>query len=162
MVKELYEFAWHDISDVQIVAEYPEVSSTELYVSASLWMVGTFKSSDSVLELEDKDAGILKGKFTLTAPQFLGTIYFDNIVTIEVKDGKARLTILAPISIYYYSNYGKKTNVQLTQSTLDVFYEDREIQQSQALACQCHKKRATGKFYLAPPYKESHWAICTE
>ena len=100
MVKELYEFAWHDISDVQIVAEYPEVSSTELYVSASLWMVDTFKSSDSVLELEDKDAGILKGKFTLTAPQFLGTIYFDNIVTIEVKDGKARLTISAPISQY--------------------------------------------------------------
>ena len=126
MVKELYEFAWHDISDVPIVAEYPEVSSTELYVSASLWMVGTFKSSDSVLELADKDAGLLKGKFTLTAPQFLGTIYFDNIVTIEVKDGKARLTILAPISIYYYSNYGKKSNVQLTQSTLDVFYEDRE------------------------------------
>ena len=127
-MKELYEFARQDTSDVKTVAEYPEVSSTELYARASSWMVGTFKSSDSVLELEDKEAGILKGKFTLTAPQFLGTIYFDNIVTIEVKDGKARLTISAPISIYYYSNYGKKTNVQLTQSTLDVFYEDREIQ----------------------------------
>ena len=68
----------------------------ELYISAKSWFVTTFNSSQNVIDLDDKESGIIIGKGQIpvyttsmvTAP--MGYISF--LVKIEIKDGRYRYT----------------------------------------------------------------------
>lgn len=73
-----------------------EISKPELFVFAKTWMANTFVSSKSVIEMEDKDAGIIIGNGVFTKrlngafgnQLGLDVIFFT--ITINVKENKYR------------------------------------------------------------------------
>lgn len=107
---------------IQKIVEVPNTNKDTLFLRASSWAVDAFISSDSVIELEDKEAGIIKGKCYLTTSQYLATIALENIITIEVKDNRARITI-EPGEAYGVKEGGK---AYLVDSTVESFKKEFE------------------------------------
>ena len=106
-------FAISSFTPIQKVIEVPNVSSNDLFVRANNWMVNSFVNADSVIEYSDKDAGIIKGKFTNTLTYFGGTVRSTTIITIETKENKARISFgLASVNMYngYGVNQGSANN----------------------------------------------------
>ncbi len=76
------------------VVEVPGVSASELFVRAKVWFADTFVDSKHVLEVQDKDAGVLAGKGSIHfVPHFLvardlvaGEVTFN--IKVLVKDGR--------------------------------------------------------------------------
>lgn len=99
---------------VSSIVEVPGTTSDELYIRANSWMVDTFNNAKSVIQYSDKESGIIKGKFVGTYPQGLAYLDCESTITVEVKEGKARLTIDKPSSIYNYTQYGKSYATALT------------------------------------------------
>lgn len=99
-----------DIHSEKLVVEAPGNSAEDLYVKAASWMVDSFNSSDSVIEYEDKEAGIIKGKFRIVDSRY----DFEMSVTVETRPERARLSII-PTGIY--GNY----NEYLVQSSIDEY-----------------------------------------
>ena len=108
--KEVDEY---DLNPITKVIEVPNASSGVLYVRANTWMVDVFKSSEGVIQFSDKDAGVIKGKFsTLIDGQGLNSTktYQVNItLTIEVKEGKTRIQLEPD---YFSINVYNKSNMQ--------------------------------------------------
>jgi hypothetical protein len=81
------------------VVETPGVSKADLYVRAGTWFSRTFKSSKSVLELQDKEAGKLIGKgvipviikVPIMGATDAGTV--SATITVLCKDGKYKYVI---------------------------------------------------------------------
>lgn len=73
----------------ETIVNVPGNSKDELYVKALSWMVDCFESSPDVIEYNDKEAGIIKGKYTISTP----VCTFKGVITIELKDEKARLRL---------------------------------------------------------------------
>ena len=73
----------------EAIVDVPGATKDELYVKASSWMVDTFESAPDVVEYTDKEAGIIKGKYTIITP----VCTFKGVVTIELKDGKAKIML---------------------------------------------------------------------
>ena len=109
-------------SMVQKVVEVPDTDKDTLFIRASAWAVDAFVSSDSVIELEDKEAGIIKGKCRLTAPQYLATIALENIITIEVKNNRVRITMEPGEA----TDANNGIHAQLIDSTVEAFKAEYE------------------------------------
>lgn len=78
------------------IVQVPGASKNELYVRAKAWAANAFRSAKDVLQMDDKEAGVLIGKtvyrsdfvvFTSVSPN-----YVQHTVKIEVKDGRYRYT----------------------------------------------------------------------
>lgn len=73
-----------------------DLPKDDIYIRARSWVATTFKSSQHVIQMEDKDAGriICKGNFPHPAKNVFGnTLCFEAIhftLTIDVKDGRYR------------------------------------------------------------------------
>lgn len=80
--------------EVQKVIEVPGVSKDDLYVLANSACVEMFRNAEAVIQFSDKSAGIIKGRFTISNV-FYALFYYDYAVavTVEVKDGRCRLTL---------------------------------------------------------------------
>lgn len=100
------------------VVEVSGVSKDDLFVRASSWMVETFNSAKYVTQFSDKDAGIIKGKYRITFPQFLAIGECEATFTIECKDGKCRIVIDDPYDFRVDDVYSTKI-VNLTQEGFD-------------------------------------------
>lgn len=85
-----------EVKGVTKVVEVPGESKDELFVKASSWMVDAFNSAKNVIQFSDKEAGVIKGKYRMTFPQFLATGECETTITIECKDGKCRLVVDDP------------------------------------------------------------------
>lgn len=85
-----------EVKGVTKVVEVSGASKDELFVKASSWLVDAFNSAKSVIQFSDKDAGVIKGKYRITFPQFLETGECEATFTVECKDGKCRLIIDDP------------------------------------------------------------------
>ena len=70
----------------------------ELYKLSNEWMAKTFKSSQAVIQYQDKEAGVIVGK-GFTSVKYLGYVDTWFTMTIEIKDNKLRAT-LEDIYIY--------------------------------------------------------------
>jgi hypothetical protein len=84
-------------------------SKQELYVRARAFIAYSFKNSKNVIQMDDKDAGkiICKGSMTPASKGTFGMTYQNNVdftLTIDVRDGKYR----ALISEIYHSGLGPK------------------------------------------------------
>jgi len=91
-----------------LIVELENISKDELYIMANSWAVDTFVSAESVIEFQDKEAGIIKGKYFTS---FLNGIYLINvktIITVEVKEGKARIQLTDPLRQAIYHDVGGK------------------------------------------------------
>ena len=81
------------------VVKVDDVSASELYMRAKLWFAASFVDSKNVLEVEDKDAGILVGKGAISYEPVVyqastlvrGRIQFE--VRVLVKDGRYKYSL---------------------------------------------------------------------
>lgn len=78
-----------EIRTFEKVFEIPNTSKDDLYIRANTWFVNTFKSSKSVIQFQDKDAGKIMGKYLMpmTYSECISTI------TVDVKENRARIHI---------------------------------------------------------------------
>lgn len=87
------------VMDVSKTVEIEGASKAELYNRATAWFYRTFRSGKNVLELQDKEAGMITGKGVIAydAPAFSPgtnfTGYFYLTMAVDVKDGKYRYRI---------------------------------------------------------------------
>lgn len=84
----------------------------EIYLKARKWFVDHFKNAKSVLQIEDKDEGVLTGK-ALHSYKFDSGVNSSNVsiyftLNVEIKDGRYR--------IQFYDMYGTDTK---TNNLLD-------------------------------------------
>lgn len=106
-------------------------SKDQLFVRANKWMIAMFNNSESVVEYSDKEAGVVAGKYLLGKTSSRGTglaasyVGPENnifsIITIEVKDNAAKIT-LSPqtferIESQYLTEYG--INEQSAREKID-------------------------------------------
>jgi hypothetical protein len=91
------------------VVNVDSVNSKELYVRAHTWFANTFKSAQSVIQLDDKEAGKIIGKgfiqvITPIKPKakniLIGDVYFT--LEIQTKDGKYK---------YDFTNFSYKNDI---------------------------------------------------
>jgi len=75
-----------------------ELSKEDLYIAARSWLVEVFDNSSDVIHFLDKDAGIIKGRYTVGYS-------IPAVITILIKDQHTKLRI-APrgIGSYYPPN----------------------------------------------------------
>ena len=85
-----------DVKGKTVIVEMPGASKDELFVKASTWMVEAFKSSKSVIQYSDKEAGVIKGKYIISFMQGLLDAECESVITIECKDEKCRIVIGDP------------------------------------------------------------------
>ena len=74
-----------------------------IFDNANQWAVKTFRKADCVIEYSNKDMGTISGKYiTETTDNFVREGYSKvrNMITVECKDEKLRLTML-PVEILH-------------------------------------------------------------
>lgn len=91
-------------------------SKDELFSISKEWIVNTFKSGKAVIELEDKEKGIIigKGATEKTITKYNFKIFYLYTIKIEMKDSKARLTI--------YNIYSKGTGLEGHERTAEFWF----------------------------------------
>lgn len=63
------------------------------YRIANEWFVDTFVSAESVIQYQDQEAGIIKGKGKIAVFEVMGdTLSVDCVLTVEVKPKRVRIT----------------------------------------------------------------------
>jgi len=78
------------------VGDVPGVLKDDLYVKVNSWFVETFKSAESVIEYQDKEAGKVMGKYVFNYSEGAYSYSVKQTISIDVKDGKYRLVITNP------------------------------------------------------------------
>jgi hypothetical protein len=94
--------------EIKIIDSIP-VTKQELYIRARAFIAYSFKNSKNVIQMDDKEAGkiICKGSMTLPSKASVGITYQNNVdftLTIDVRDNKYR----AVISDLYHSGLGSQ------------------------------------------------------
>jgi hypothetical protein len=92
-----YDSATKKISYFGVV-NIDSTSKEELYTRAKLWFATTYNSANAVIQMDDKESGIIVGKATMKVGYYaLGTYYhagyIDYLITIKTKDNKYRYEI---------------------------------------------------------------------
>jgi len=85
---------------LQKIIEVPNVSQDELYIRVNAWFVKYFKYADSVIEFSDKENGKIIGKYVFDYTVSLNPYRSTQMVTVEVKDERLRVTIEDPYERY--------------------------------------------------------------
>ncbi len=114
-----------DVEAFQVVAEAAGTRD-ELYSRARSWFVDSFVSSTAVIEQDDKDGYIIKGKYVDSVQRnIFCTVEIESVITVEIKDGKARLTISAPLSVTAVVDYSR-TPTALSKSEVEAINRKRQ------------------------------------
>lgn len=90
----------------QNVLEFPDYSQEKIFEKSREWMVKTFIDSESVVEYTNSEEGKIMGKYSQTDVTVTGVnanYHVRSVITIEAKDGKARVTIEDPYMISFVS-----------------------------------------------------------
>jgi hypothetical protein len=83
------------------------VSKAELFDRAKAWFVSEYKSANDVIQMQDKDAGILIGKGVFDVPYVPGffsdgqRLYVSHTVKLYFKNGKYKYEITGLSGEYY-------------------------------------------------------------
>ena len=86
---------------VQII-DAPNQTKEQLYVALNYWYSSTFNSGKAVIQLNDKDAGVIIGKgFIEGIALHIGAantfkVSIEPIIKTDIKDGKVRVTYSVP------------------------------------------------------------------
>jgi len=100
-------------TDVVFTKMLEDISGTkdELFVNAKSWLVDFYNDAKEVIQQDDKNAGVLKGKGNFTVAYSEGLfgsnieeVVCEHTITINVKDGRVRMVISAKMYTYYYTN----------------------------------------------------------
>jgi hypothetical protein len=106
---------WTPPPQYQETVEVLGKSQDEIFVEVNKWFVQTFNNADSVIQYTDKEAGTLSGRYMEKANLLdAGTAmygaydrYLRSIITVEVKDGRYRITLNQPSYVEYSYRQGK-------------------------------------------------------
>lgn len=79
--------------EFQEVIPVPDVSKNDLFTRAKSWYAKTYKDARAVLELDDREGGILQGTGYFECVTSLYTIKVWHSLRIEVKEGRYRYTL---------------------------------------------------------------------
>ncbi|MBW8003643.1 MAG: DUF4468 domain-containing protein [Planctomycetes bacterium] len=108
-----------------LIVEREDESKDNLYIKANSWAVDTFVSAESVIEFQDKEAGVIKGKYLI---EIVNGIYYLDIkttITIQAKDNRCRILLTDPLMRFTGDvlngtyRYSKPYNPINTQAVLD-------------------------------------------
>lgn len=102
--------------DKPVIKTYTDLTDNqdELFIKANDWMISMFKDASSVIQFNDKQEGVLIGKYlmggeTRTSSSFYGSTSVDSRVyakiDIRVKDNRARISI-EPMDSWKYDGSG--------------------------------------------------------
>ncbi len=86
-------------------------TKTNLYIKANEWMVNIFTSAKSVIQFQDKEEGIIVGKYLMHVYPSVGLLMnFPGleayaIIKIQVRDSAAKISI-EPQDTWWYGKYG--------------------------------------------------------
>lgn len=84
------------------IVEAPNKTKEQLYILLNYWYSATFNSGKAVIQLNDKDAGIIIGKgFIEGIASHTGgvnqyTVHLEPIIKTDIKDNKIRITYTVP------------------------------------------------------------------
>lgn len=84
------------------VIEAPNKTKEQLYIMLNYWYTATFVSGDAVIQLNDKDAGVIIGKGHIegiashTGGMNGYTVHLEPIIKTDIKDNKIRVTYTVP------------------------------------------------------------------
>ena len=88
------------ITEIQQIVDFKDLKKDAIYAASRQWIATRFKSANSVIQLDDKENGVLIGKGNIDYP-CKGTAwqcggYTDTLINftvkIEAKDEKSRVT----------------------------------------------------------------------
>jgi len=77
----------------QAVVPVEGVAAAELYSRAKAWVAVTYRSANSVLQLDDASSGRLIAKGNYPVFFMLNNAWINHTLTIEVKEGRYRYTL---------------------------------------------------------------------
>lgn len=103
----------------EVITVDSSIKKEELFNRAKAWFVDNYKSANDVIQLQDKDAGVIIGKGIFDAGYNLGMmvgydiVHVSHTVKIYVKDGKFKYEIVDLSGKYYetptrYSSGGQR------------------------------------------------------
>lgn len=84
------------------IIEAPDKTKEQLYILLNYWYSATFNSGKAVIQLNDKDAGVIIGKgFIEEIASHTGginqyTVHLEPIIKTDIKDNKIRITYTVP------------------------------------------------------------------
>lgn len=78
----------------QVVVDLPGLSKDAIYKKSLEWIAVSFGSGKEVLEYQNKEDGKIIGNISTVMPSLVLSFKAGSSLTIEAKDGKARLTYL--------------------------------------------------------------------
>ncbi len=79
----------------QDIIAFEGMNKLEIYKNSLEWIASSFNSYKAVTEYTDPESGKIIGNFTIIRPFMLGRFIFLSQLTIEIKDGRSRLTFIA-------------------------------------------------------------------
>lgn len=131
----------HFSEDEYYTAIYEDTPGTkdQLYLKANQWMVKAFVDANSVIQHNDKEAGVIFGKYLLHGGLRSGDYGIQDtriyaIIEITVKDNKARIQIKPQGSWSYLEDsmngYSKEKAKSDIEALAESFHHDmlREVQ----------------------------------
>lgn len=79
----------------EVITVDSTITKTQLYLSAKAWAVNMFKDSKEVIELDDKEAGIIMGKgaFKVYPGMFLTNGFIKFTFKIQCKQGRYKYSV---------------------------------------------------------------------
>lgn len=84
------------------IIEAPNKTKEQLYILLNYWYSATFNSGKEVIQLNDKDAGVIIGKGYIegiashTGGMNQYTVHLEPIIKTDIKDNKIRITYTVP------------------------------------------------------------------
>jgi hypothetical protein len=119
---------------IERVIEASGWSKNKLYVKTNAWFVETFNSAESVIEYQDKEDGVIMGKYTLEInlnPELnlfssgAGYSTIRQVVMVDIKDGAVRIRLRDPYfrdKGSYYQLRRKQDFDKLKEKWIELIY----------------------------------------
>lgn len=90
------------------VVQIDSLNKDQLYLLAKKWFVNTYKSAKAVIQLDDKENGVITGKGTFAFSSLVNDTYIDHTISIFVKDGRYKYVL----TNFIYENKDKSFDIE--------------------------------------------------
>lgn len=118
--------------DKPVIKTYTDLTDNQddLFVKANDWMISMFKDASSVIQFNDKQEGVLIGKYLMSGTLNTSISRYGNVsadsrvyakIDIRVRDGRARISI-EPIGSWKYDDSG----LTIYNYSKENFYQDMD------------------------------------
>jgi hypothetical protein len=105
------KYSFVDVEPYKRIITVQDKSKTELYILANCWLVEAFVSAEAVIQFQDREAGKIIGKCTLTPPTVSktpGQLLFSPpvktytircVISVDCKDNAVKITFKSSDSL---------------------------------------------------------------